>query len=79
MDGDASADAVALTDAFAVGEFYVRSARIEPGEIPLVVGAGAIGLSAVVALAARGVESGMLELWPGETWSATFEIRISAP
>jgi aldose 1-epimerase len=30
-------------------------------------------------LAARGVESGMLELWPGETWSATFEIRISAP
>jgi aldose 1-epimerase len=30
-------------------------------------------------LAARGIECGMLELWPGETWSATFEIRISAP
>ena len=30
-------------------------------------------------LAARGVESGMIELWPGETWSAGFEIRISAP
>jgi len=30
-------------------------------------------------LAARGVESGMLELWPGESWSGGFEIRISAP
>jgi len=53
---DASLDAVALTDAFAVGEFYVRSARIAPGEIPIVVGAGAIGLSAVAALASRRVE-----------------------
>lgn len=53
---DAPVDAVALTDAFAVGEFYVRSARIEAGEIPIVVGAGAIGLSAVAALTARGVE-----------------------
>ena len=52
----ASDDAVALTDAFAVGEFYVRSARLEPGEIPIVIGAGAIGLSAVAALARRGVE-----------------------
>jgi threonine dehydrogenase-like Zn-dependent dehydrogenase len=49
-------DAVALVDAFAVGEFYVRSSRIEPGEIPIVVGAGAIGLSAVAALAHRGIE-----------------------
>ena len=48
--------AVALTDAFAVREFYVRSARMEPGEIPIVVGAGAIGLSAVAALASRAVE-----------------------
>ena len=30
-------------------------------------------------LAARGVESGMLELWPGESWSGGFEIRINAP
>jgi threonine dehydrogenase-like Zn-dependent dehydrogenase len=52
----ASADAVALVDAFAVGEFYVRSSRIQPGEIPLVVGAGAIGLSAVAALARRGID-----------------------
>ncbi|ART67444.1 zinc-binding dehydrogenase [Mycobacterium dioxanotrophicus] len=55
-DGAASDDAVALTDAFAVGEFYVRSARLEPGEIPIVIGAGAIGLSAVAALARRGIE-----------------------
>ena len=48
-------DAVAVVDAFAVGEFYVRSSAIGPGELPLVVGAGAIGLSAVAALAARGV------------------------
>jgi threonine dehydrogenase-like Zn-dependent dehydrogenase len=51
-----SSDAVALVDAFAVGEFYVRSSRIAPGEIPIVVGAGAIGLSAVIALAARKIE-----------------------
>jgi len=50
------ADAAALVDAFAVGEFYVRSSRIAPGEIPLVVGAGAIGLSTVAALAARAIE-----------------------
>src|SRR5262245_2803788 len=49
-------DAVALVDAFAVGEFYVRSSAIEPGEIPLVIGAGAIGLSAVAALAQRDIE-----------------------
>src|ERR1700719_5433117 len=29
VEGDAPSDAVALTDAFAVGEFYVRSARLE--------------------------------------------------
>lgn len=56
VDDGVSSDAAALTDAFAVGEFYVRSARIEPGEVPVVVGAGAIGLSAVAALASRGVE-----------------------
>jgi threonine dehydrogenase-like Zn-dependent dehydrogenase len=49
-------DSVALVDAFAVGEFYVRSSCIAPGEIPLVIGAGAIGLSAVAALAERRIE-----------------------
>ena len=33
VPGDVSDDAVALVDAFAVGEFYVRSSRIEPGEV----------------------------------------------
>ncbi|OBF46253.1 zinc-binding dehydrogenase [Mycobacterium sp. 852002-50816_SCH5313054-b] len=56
VPGDVASDAVALTDAFAVGEFYVRSARIQPGEIPLVIGAGAIGLSAVAALSGRSIE-----------------------
>jgi threonine dehydrogenase-like Zn-dependent dehydrogenase len=56
VDIDVSIDAAALTDAFAVGEFYVRSAHIEPGEIPIVIGAGAIGLSAVAALAGRGID-----------------------
>ena len=51
----ASTDAVALVDAFAVGEFYVRCSGIGPGELPLVLGAGAIGLSTVAALKARGV------------------------
>src|SRR4029077_13758723 len=50
-----SNDAVAVVDAFAVGEFYVRCSDIGPGELPLVIGGGAIGLSTVVALAARGV------------------------
>ncbi len=54
--GDASSDAIAVVDAFAVGEFYVRSSNIAPGEVAIVVGAGAIGLSAVAALASRGVE-----------------------
>lgn len=54
--GEVSSDAIAVVDAFAVGEFYVRSARLQPGEVPLVIGAGAIGLSAIAALRSRGVE-----------------------
>ena len=54
--GAASSDAIAVVDAFAVGEFYVRSANLQAGEVAIVVGAGAIGLSAVAALARRGVE-----------------------
>jgi threonine dehydrogenase-like Zn-dependent dehydrogenase len=49
-------DLVALTDAFAVGEGYVAMSAISPGGLPLVVGAGAIGLSTVAALAVRGIE-----------------------
>lgn len=51
-----SDDAIALVDAFAVGEFYVRSANLQPDEVPIVLGAGAVGLSAVAALVSRGVE-----------------------
>ncbi|MGO8861845.1 MAG: alcohol dehydrogenase catalytic domain-containing protein [Acidimicrobiales bacterium] len=53
---DADPDAVAVCDAFAVGEGYVALSSIEPGQLPLVIGAGAIGLSAVAALAARGID-----------------------
>jgi threonine dehydrogenase-like Zn-dependent dehydrogenase len=56
VDRDVSLDAASLTDAFAVGEFYVRAADVKPGEIPIVIGSGAIGLSAVAALAKRGIE-----------------------
>ena len=56
VPGDVRSDAVALTDAFAVGEFYVRSAQIQTGEVAIVIGAGAIGLSAVAALAGRDIE-----------------------
>ena len=52
---DVSSDAIAVVDAFAVGEFYVRCANMQPGEIPIVVGAGAVGLSAVAALSSRGI------------------------
>jgi threonine dehydrogenase-like Zn-dependent dehydrogenase len=56
VDAGVSSDAAALTDAFAVGEFYVRSAQVQPGEVAIVIGAGAIGLSAVAALSSRGIE-----------------------
>lgn len=56
VENDAASDAVALTDAFAVGEFYVRSAQMQAGEVPIVIGAGAIGLSAVAALSSRNIE-----------------------
>ena len=49
-------DAVALVDAFAVGEYYVRASGIMPGDLPIVVGAGAVGLSAVAALERRGID-----------------------
>ncbi|GFG86484.1 zinc-binding dehydrogenase [Mycolicibacter algericus] len=52
---DVSDDAVALVDAFAVGEGYVRLSGIRDGDVPVVVGAGAIGLSAVAALSRRGI------------------------
>ncbi|MEZ0052622.1 threonine dehydrogenase-like Zn-dependent dehydrogenase [Mycobacterium sp. MAA66] len=61
-----SDDAVALTDAFAVGEFYVRSANVQPDEVPIVVGAGAVGLSAVAALARRGIDPILVADYQGD-------------
>ncbi|HET6736072.1 zinc-binding dehydrogenase [Mycobacterium sp.] len=55
VDGTVSSDAIAVVDCFAVGEFYVRAANIAPGETPIVIGAGAVGLSAVAALSSRGI------------------------
>jgi threonine dehydrogenase-like Zn-dependent dehydrogenase len=52
-----SDDAVALVDPFAVGEYYVRTSSISPDEVAIVLGAGAIGLSAVAALKLRGITS----------------------
>jgi threonine dehydrogenase-like Zn-dependent dehydrogenase len=51
---DVAVDRAALVDAFAVGEYYVRSSAIDTPGVPLVIGAGAIGLSAIAALARRG-------------------------
>ncbi|MGN6335461.1 zinc-binding dehydrogenase [Mycobacterium sp.] len=56
VEGNVSSDAVALVDCFAVGEFYVRASNLQPGEVPIVIGAGAVGLSAVAALSSRGIE-----------------------
>ena len=55
VEGDVSSDAIAVVDCFAVGEFYVRAANLQPGEVPIVIGAGAVGLSAVAALSSRGI------------------------
>jgi threonine dehydrogenase-like Zn-dependent dehydrogenase len=55
VNGSVPNDAIAVVDAFAVGEYYVRAAAVQPGEVPIVVGAGAVGLSAVAAVAARGI------------------------
>ena len=56
VEGDVSSDAIAVVDCFAVGEFYVRAANLQPGEVPIVIGAGAVGLSAVAALSSRNIE-----------------------
>ena len=56
VEGTVSSDAIAVVDCFAVGEFYVRAAHVQPGEVPIVIGAGAVGLSAVAALSGRGIQ-----------------------
>src|SRR5262245_22166398 len=46
----------ALTEPMAVGVHAVAKARLEPGDVPLVVGCGPVGLAVVAALRLRGVE-----------------------
>jgi len=48
-------DHAALADPLSVGDYYVHACGIEATEVPIVVGAGGIGLCVVVALARRGV------------------------
>jgi threonine dehydrogenase-like Zn-dependent dehydrogenase len=43
-------DLAALTEPVSVGIFYVRAARLADDDVPLVIGAGAIGLAVVAAL-----------------------------
>lgn len=55
IEGELPDELVALSDAMAVGWSYVRRADVQPTEIPLVIGCGAIGLSAIAALRYRGI------------------------
>ena len=52
---DLPSEHIAISDAMAVGWYYVKKAAMEPREIPLVIGCGAIGLSVVAALKHRGI------------------------
>jgi len=49
-------DVAALTEPLSTGFQYARSARLQPGDVPLVVGCGAIGLAVIAALHRAGVE-----------------------
>jgi threonine dehydrogenase-like Zn-dependent dehydrogenase len=44
----------ALTEPVSVGVFYVRAAELKSGDVPLVIGCGAIGLAAIAALRRTG-------------------------
>jgi threonine dehydrogenase-like Zn-dependent dehydrogenase len=50
-----SNEAAALTEPVSVGFLYARIARPEPGDVPLVVGCGMIGLAVIAALRHAGV------------------------
>lgn len=52
---DLPSELVAMSDAMAVGWYYVKKAAMTGKDIPLVIGAGAIGLSVVAALKRRGI------------------------
>ena len=48
-------DQAALMEPLSVGMLYTRVADLQPGEVPLVIGCGAIGLAVVSALRWRGI------------------------
>ena len=48
-------DLAALAEPIGVGLGYVRSSRVQPGDPPLVVGCGAIGLALIAALKIAGI------------------------
>jgi threonine dehydrogenase-like Zn-dependent dehydrogenase len=48
-------DHAALADPLSVGDYYVHTCGIDATSVPIVVGAGGIGLCVVVALARRGI------------------------
>jgi threonine dehydrogenase-like Zn-dependent dehydrogenase len=49
-------DQAALTEPMAVGVHAVAKARLEPGDAPLVIGCGPVGLAVIAALRLRGAE-----------------------
>ncbi|MFN8544905.1 MAG: zinc-binding dehydrogenase [Candidatus Binatia bacterium] len=51
-----SSDHAALTEPMAVGAHAVNKARLAPGDVPLVIGTGPVGLAVIAALRLRGVE-----------------------
>jgi threonine dehydrogenase-like Zn-dependent dehydrogenase len=52
---DLPSELMCIADAMAVGWYYVRRANVQPDEVPVVIGCGAIGLSAIAALKRRGI------------------------
>jgi threonine dehydrogenase-like Zn-dependent dehydrogenase len=55
VHGDLPSELVAVSDAMAVGWYYVRKAAIGPKDVPLIIGCGAIGISVIAALRRRGI------------------------
>ncbi len=53
--GDLPDELVSIADAITVGWSYVNRAAVTPREVPLVIGCGAIGLSAVASLKRLGI------------------------
>lgn len=55
VKSDLPSEWIAVSDAMAVGWYYVKKAAIGSNEVPLVIGCGAIGLSVIAALRRRGI------------------------